>query len=87
MISVGIIGEGKMGTNLFYYLLEQFHADGETRALDFMGPMTQSLSRWRPATYGVGRVAIAPRRLLGRAAMLAYTHVWRRLRRKSATQP
>jgi CelD/BcsL family acetyltransferase involved in cellulose biosynthesis len=71
------------GQLLFYHILERFHADGETRALDFMGPLTQSISRWRPATYGVGRVAMAPRRLLGRAAMFAYTHVWRRLRRHS----
>ncbi len=42
--------------------------------------MTQSISRWRPATYGVGRVAIAPRRLLGRAAMTVYKNVWRPLR-------
>ena len=55
------------GQLLFYHILERFHADGETRALDFMGPLSESLSRWRPATYGVGRVAIAPRRLLGRA--------------------
>jgi CelD/BcsL family acetyltransferase involved in cellulose biosynthesis len=68
------------GQLLFYHLLERFHADGETRALDFMGPMSQSLSRWRPTTYGVGRVAIAPRRLLGRTAMFAYKNVWRRLR-------
>ena len=68
------------GQLLFYHLLERFHADGETRALDFMGPMTQSLSRWRPATYGIGRVAMAPRRLLERTAMIAYRNVWRRFR-------
>jgi len=73
------------GQLLFYHLLERFHADGETRAHDFMGPMTQSISRWRPATYGVGRVAMAPRRLLGRAAMSVYKNVWRRLRRHSVT--
>jgi CelD/BcsL family acetyltransferase involved in cellulose biosynthesis len=71
------------GQLLFYHILERFHGDGETRALDFMGPMTQSISRWRPETYGVGRVAIAPRRLLGRAAMTVYKNVWRRLRRNS----
>jgi len=68
------------GQLLFYRILEQFHGDGETRALDFMSPMTQSLSRWRPATYSVGRVVMAPRRLLGRAAMIAYKNVWRRFR-------
>jgi CelD/BcsL family acetyltransferase involved in cellulose biosynthesis len=68
------------GQLLFYHVLERFHGDGETRALDFMGPMTQSVSRWRPATYGVGRVVMAPQRLLGRTAMLAYKNVWRRFR-------
>ena len=33
---------------------------GDVRALDFMGPLNQSLSRWRPETYGIGRVALAP---------------------------
>jgi CelD/BcsL family acetyltransferase involved in cellulose biosynthesis len=68
------------GQLLFYRMLERFHADGATRALDFMGPLTQSHLRWRPAVYEVGRVAIAPRRLLGRAAMMAYKNVWRRFR-------
>ena len=71
------------GQLLFYRMLERFHTDGETRAIDFMGPLTDSHLRWRPATYEVGRVAIAPQRLLGRVAMIAYENVWRRLRRKS----
>jgi CelD/BcsL family acetyltransferase involved in cellulose biosynthesis len=74
------------GQLLFYHVLERFHTDGQPRALDFMGPMTQSLSRWRPSTYGVGRVAIAPRRLLGRAAMFAYQNLWRRFRRPIAAR-
>ena len=68
------------GQLLFHHILERLHHDGDARALDFMGPLSQSLSRWRPATYGVGRVALAPRRLLGRAAMYAYQHWWRPLR-------
>ena len=68
------------GQLLFHHILERLHDDGETRALDFMGPLTQSLSRWRPATYGIGRVALAPHRLLGRAAMYAYRRWWRPLR-------
>jgi hypothetical protein len=72
------------GQLLFNHILEQLHGDGETRALDFMGPMNQSLSRWRPATYGIGRVALAPRHLLGRATMYAYKHWWRPLRSLSA---
>jgi CelD/BcsL family acetyltransferase involved in cellulose biosynthesis len=72
------------GQLLFYRILERLHNDGNAQAIDFMGPMTQSLSRWRPATYGVGRVVIAPRRLLGRAAMVAYKNVWRRFRQWQA---
>ncbi|MCD4727277.1 MAG: GNAT family N-acetyltransferase [Pirellulales bacterium] len=68
------------GQLLFHHILEQLHNDGQTGALDFVGPLSQSHSRWRPATYGVGRVALAPRRLLGRVAMYTYRHVWRRLR-------
>lgn len=68
------------GQLLFYRVLEHLHADGETRAFDFLGPLTQSHMRWRPETYGVGRVAMAPRRLLGRVTVLAYKNLWRRLR-------
>lgn len=67
------------GQLLFNHILEQLHGDDQTRALDFMGPLSQSLSRWRPATYGIGRVALAPRRWLGRTAMYAYQHWWRPL--------
>jgi CelD/BcsL family acetyltransferase involved in cellulose biosynthesis len=68
------------GQLLFFRILERYHADGETRALDFMGPLNQSHSRWRPATYGVGRMVMVPRRLLGRAAIFAYRRWWRNLR-------
>lgn len=62
------------GQLLFYHILEQLHRGGEVQALDFLGPLTQSLSRWRPTDYGVGRVAVAPRHLMGRAALYAYQH-------------
>jgi CelD/BcsL family acetyltransferase involved in cellulose biosynthesis len=68
------------GQVIFYRLLERFHGDGETQALDFIGPMMQWQSRWRPDTYGVGRIVMAPRRWLGRAAVSAYVNVWRRFR-------
>ncbi len=68
------------GRLLFCHVLEQLHRDSSARAMDFMGPMNQSLSRWRPQTYAVGRVVLAPRGLPGRAAMYAYKHWWRRLR-------
>jgi CelD/BcsL family acetyltransferase involved in cellulose biosynthesis len=67
------------GQLLFFLLLEQLHHDGDVQALDFMGPLNQSLSRWRPATYGVGRLALAMHRPLGRAAIYAYKNWWPRL--------
>jgi CelD/BcsL family acetyltransferase involved in cellulose biosynthesis len=69
------------GQLLFYYLLEWLHNSPQYQALDFMGPLSESTSRWRPDTYAVGRIVIAPRRLLGRIALQAYHHGWRRLRR------
>ena len=69
------------GQLLFGYVLEQLHQSGDATALDFMGPLNQALSRWRPETYAIGRVAIAPRRLVGRAAMYAYKH-WRQFRQR-----
>ena len=68
------------GQLLFCHVLEQLHNSSDTWALDFMGPLNQALSRWRPESYGIGRVAIAPRRLAGRAAMYAYKNWWRRFR-------
>jgi CelD/BcsL family acetyltransferase involved in cellulose biosynthesis len=68
------------GQLLFYHVLEQLHQSSDTWALDFMGPLNQAVSRWRPESYGIGRVAIAPRRWMGRAAMYAYKHWWRRFR-------
>ncbi len=70
------------GQLLFYRLLEQLHRNGDVQALDFMGPLTQSLSRWRPTDYGVGRIALAPRHLMGRAALYAYQHWWEPLRHR-----
>ena len=72
------------GQLLFFRLLEQLHQDEQVRALDFMGPLNQSLSRWRPASYGVGRLALAMRRPLARAALYAYQHWWPRFARVRA---
>ena len=72
------------GQLLFYQVLEQLHNSSDTWALDFMGPLNQALSRWRPESYGIGRVAIAPRRWLGRTAMYAYKNWWRRFRQWEA---
>jgi hypothetical protein len=64
------------GQLLRYHLLEHLHADPESRAIDCMGPITDAHRSWRPAACAMGRVAIAPRRLLGRVALRAYQHCW-----------
>ena len=68
------------GQLLFYYLLERLHYDGQCRALDFMGPLTEAASRWRPASYSTGRVAVAAGGLLARAALWGYRRLWPPLR-------
>jgi CelD/BcsL family acetyltransferase involved in cellulose biosynthesis len=73
------------GQLLFHHILERLHSEGDVRMLDFLGPLNQSLSRWRPETYGVGRVVLAPHRWLGRSAIYAYQHWWRPLRDFQAT--
>jgi hypothetical protein len=66
---------------LFWHLLEQLHAKGGWQAIDCIGPLTEAISRWRPETYTIGRVAVAPRRLVGRTAMYAYKNWWPAVRR------
>jgi len=64
------------GQLLFFYLLERLHYDGQCRAVDFMGPLTEAASRWRPASYSTGRVAVAAAGLLARAALWGYRRMW-----------
>ena len=74
------------GQVLFHQIFKRLHSEGEVRALDFLGPLNQSLSRWRPETYEVGRVVLAPNRWLGRAAMYAYEHWYRKMARSRAIE-
>jgi len=64
------------GQLLRYHLLERFFADPERKGLDFQGPMTEAHAAWGPERYAVGRLAVAPRNICGRLAVLAYKHVW-----------
>jgi CelD/BcsL family acetyltransferase involved in cellulose biosynthesis len=64
------------GQVLFWHVLKQLHADGKWQALDTLGPLSEAISRWRPATYTMSRVAVAPRRMVGRVAMHAYQNWW-----------
>lgn len=50
-------------------LFERFHADGETTLVDFWGPLTEATAKWCTHTYPVGRIAIAPDRLISRMAL------------------
>jgi CelD/BcsL family acetyltransferase involved in cellulose biosynthesis len=68
------------GQLLRCYLLEQLFADPERKALDFLGPMTESHAAWQPTPYMVGRLAVAPRGLMGRMVVRAYRDIWPRLR-------
>jgi CelD/BcsL family acetyltransferase involved in cellulose biosynthesis len=68
------------GRLLFMHILEHLHADRETTALDFMGPMADWHLRWRPTTYGVGRTVIAKPDRVGRSSMYVYRNLWRPLR-------
>jgi hypothetical protein len=68
------------GQLLFYHILERLHEEATVQSLDFMGPMNQSLSRWRPEMYSIGRMVFSARRGIGRAMMYAYQHGWRNLR-------
>ncbi|HTN76831.1 MAG TPA: hypothetical protein VL096_16345, partial [Pirellulaceae bacterium] len=38
-------------------------------------------SKWQTSQYAVGRMLIAPRRLLSQSLLYAYKHVWPALRR------
>ncbi len=66
---------------MFWNILERLHADGRWQAVDCLGPLTEAISRWRPATYTIGRVVVALRRLVGRAAMHAYQNWWPAVRK------
>ncbi|MFZ5829509.1 MAG: GNAT family N-acetyltransferase [Planctomycetota bacterium] len=60
------------GQLLLYQLFERLHRDPECHAVDCMGPLSETINRWRPASYVVGRVIVASRSWLGRGALAAY---------------
>jgi CelD/BcsL family acetyltransferase involved in cellulose biosynthesis len=55
------------GQLLRYYMLRQFHGDSRYSHLDCQGPLTDAHSTWRPALETIGRMAIAPGPMAGRA--------------------
>jgi CelD/BcsL family acetyltransferase involved in cellulose biosynthesis len=64
------------GQLLIDEVLRAFFATGETAVFDCVGPATDFTRKWQTREYTVGRVAIAPGRLLGQAVLAAYKHVW-----------
>ena len=60
------------GQLLRYRLIERLHADPAYQTMDFVGLLSDAQAHWRPETYRVGRLMVAPRRLLGRLALSAY---------------
>lgn len=73
------------GQLLRYHMLEAFHAQPECRAMDCLGPITEAHRQWKPATYAVGRLVVAPRGRLGRMILQAYKHFWPQVRRLRGT--
>jgi len=69
------------GQLLQYHMLKRFHEEGDRLAIDCVGPLTDALSKWKPTTYTMGRLIIAPRRWSGRAALYACKHWWPTVRR------
>jgi hypothetical protein len=71
---------------LFWKILEQLHAQGNWKAIDCIGPLTEATSRWRPKIYTIGRIALAPQKLIGRMALQAYRYLWPKNRGSSLAQ-
>ncbi len=60
------------GQLLRHRLIERLHADPGCDAFDFVGPLSDAQTRWRPDTYRVARLMVAPGRWLERWALSAY---------------
>jgi hypothetical protein len=80
--SLRAFGPGQL---LMHDVLEHLFWDADCRALDAVGPATAATDKWQPDSYPLGRLVVAPRRLLGRALLYAYRHVWPTLRRWRGT--
>lgn len=64
-------------------LLERWFASRDVGQIDFCGPLSDATAKWATDQYRVGKVWIAPRRLLSRTALAGYMALrptWRRLR-------
>jgi hypothetical protein len=64
------------GQLLIGSLLRELHNDPGQHTLNCLGPLTDYLAAWQGQTFPIGRLVIASRSMLGRAAVLAYRHLW-----------
>jgi CelD/BcsL family acetyltransferase involved in cellulose biosynthesis len=53
-------------------LLERFHKRRNVDLVDFWGPLSEATAKWSTRSYPVGKLVIAPRRLMGRACLTGY---------------
>ncbi|MCG8650342.1 MAG: GNAT family N-acetyltransferase, partial [Pirellulales bacterium] len=69
------------GQLLVMHLLEHFHERADVHRFDCMGPISDSITRWKPRTYPVGRLVIATQRPLAKALFFGYEKIWPQVRR------
>lgn len=60
------------GQLLRLLLLERFYERHDIAVVDFWGPLSEATAKWATRTYPVGKLVIAPRRLVGRVSLAAY---------------
>jgi CelD/BcsL family acetyltransferase involved in cellulose biosynthesis len=60
------------GQVLRYFLLERFFHESGRKALDFLGPLTESHAAWNPDLYTVARLATESGHTAGKLAITAY---------------
>lgn len=71
------------GQLLRYFLFRRFYGDRRRRAIDSI-TSSDAHRKWRPTMSAVGRLIIASRRPLARAALQTYKHCWPCVRRLRA---
>jgi len=69
------------GQVLTCLLLQRMVGDPRRQAMDCMGPINDATRKWTDQSYTIGRLVIAPRRLLGRTLMHVYKRWWPAVRR------
>jgi len=68
------------GQVLTCHLLRRLSEDPTCGMIDFVGPLTPSLARWRPNVYTKGRLVVAYPDLTGRTTLFAASRLMPRLR-------